>query len=389
MPPSAPSPGSPPRPSPPRSSRSDAEALLRSLLPLLAASGPNDSASRRRRSPRRCAATDPEMPLAGARSRAPHRFGCEGAVRRQGRPVPDQARCARDASGAGRPPRRISCARSRPPGRGGSRARRRDRSAALNRFGRAWLAAYGEAQGGARPARLRRHDRPGAGAARAARDRRLGALAARRRPRPHAGRRGAGHQPGAVAGDPGGLGRVLRRARARATSSARSSSSATRSSRSTASRAPTRRSSARRRGTTRGRSTTSAGRCSAATCSTRSARRGRSSTSSTRCSAARPAKGSRPGRPTTPYDAGEAGTGRALAVPARSRSGPTSDPGTSRSTRRCPTTRWRPWRRASPTTRRRLARGGPGAARRAGRPGDPGRRRDDPGAAARRRSSTR
>ena len=83
--------------------------------------------------------------------------------------------------------------------------------AALNRFARAWLAAF--------EARKRALglldfddmiDRAQALLDRA-RDRGLGALAARRRPRPHPRRRGAGHQPGAVAGDRGDLGGVLRR----------------------------------------------------------------------------------------------------------------------------------------------------------------------------------
>ena len=98
-------------------------------------------------------------------------------------------------------------------GRRGSRSPPSRRSAALNLFGRAWLAAYG-----ARKAARGlldfddMIDRAKALLGRA-RHRRLGALAARRRPRPHPGRRGAGHQPGAVAGDRRAVRRVLRRPR--------------------------------------------------------------------------------------------------------------------------------------------------------------------------------
>ena len=66
---------------------------------------------------------------------------------------------------------------------------------------------------------------------------RMGALQARRRPRPHPGRRGAGHEPRAVAGDPRAGRGVLRRQRRARGARARCSRSATRSSRSTASRA--------------------------------------------------------------------------------------------------------------------------------------------------------
>ena len=66
---------------------------------------------------------------------------------------------------------------------------------------------------------------------------RMGALQARRRSRPHPGRRGAGYEPRAVAGDPRAGRGVLLRAAAPATARARCLPSATRSSRSTASRA--------------------------------------------------------------------------------------------------------------------------------------------------------
>ena len=100
-------------------------------------------------------------------------------------------------------------------------------------------------QAAARRARLRRPDRRHAPAAGERRQRRLGALQARRRHRPRAGRRGAGHQPRPVGGDPPPDRGVLRRrgrGRARA---ARCSRSATPSSRSSASSAPTRASSRR------------------------------------------------------------------------------------------------------------------------------------------------
>ena len=66
------------------------------------------------------------------------------------------------------------------------------------------------AQTGAGPARFRRPDRARGAAARSSRDRGLGPLAAGRRARPHPGRRGAGHEPGAMEGRPGDLGRVFR-----------------------------------------------------------------------------------------------------------------------------------------------------------------------------------
>ena len=157
-------------------------------------------------------------------------------------------------------------------------------STALNRFARAWLAAYG---GRKQALGLLDFDDlidrarallelPG--------HRRLGALAARRRPRPHPGRRGAGHEPGAVAGDRGDLGRVLRRRRR----PRRHPHDLRRRRREAVDlQLPGRRSGRVRRQaarTTSGCWPRSARSCSAATCSTRSARRGRSSRWSTRSS---------------------------------------------------------------------------------------------------------
>ena len=66
-------------------------------------------------------------------------------------------------------------------------------------------------QAASRRARLRRPDRRHAPPAGERRERRLGALQARRRHRPRAGRRGAGHQPRPVGGDPPPHRGVLRR----------------------------------------------------------------------------------------------------------------------------------------------------------------------------------
>ena len=93
------------------------------------------------------------------------------------------------------------------------------------------------AEDGARRPRLRGPDRQDRRPAPARRGVALGALQARPRPRPHPGRRGAGHQPAPVAGDRRAGRGILRRRRRSARRRGRSLPSATRSSRSSPSRA--------------------------------------------------------------------------------------------------------------------------------------------------------
>ena len=238
-------------------------------------------------------------------------------------------------------------------------------------------------QAGARAPRLRRPDRPRRGAARAPRHRRLGALAARRRARPHPGRRGAGHEPGAVAGDRGDLGGVLRRRRR----PRRPPHDLRRRRREAVDlQLPGRRPARVRRPLRPLRPGADRDRLGAAALRPAllvplGARR--SSSSSTRCSAARPAQGLAGRSPTmrsTPRSPAASSSGRSC----RSRRSRTRDRGTRRSTPARPTTRSRCWPGASP---REIA--GWLASGRAlpGDPdgrGDPRRRRDDPGAAARR-----
>ncbi len=86
-------------------------------------------------------------------------------------------------------------------------------SAAMLRLADAAIAEYAAAEAAARRARFRGPDRQDRGAAVARRRRALGAIQARSRPRPHPRRRGAGHQPAPVAGDPRAGRGVLRRRR--------------------------------------------------------------------------------------------------------------------------------------------------------------------------------
>ena len=120
-----------------------------------------------------------------------------GACRCRGAAVPR-------ATALRRPARRALQAAA-PRGDPGAGAARRCGHAALRRR-----------QGAARGARFRRPDRQGSEPAAVLGRRRMGALQARRRPRPHPGRRGAGYEPGAMAGDPrAGRGVLLRAGRQR------------------------------------------------------------------------------------------------------------------------------------------------------------------------------
>ena len=181
-----------------------------------------------------------------------------------------------------------------------------------------------------------------------AEQRRLGALQARRRHRPCAGRRGAGHQPRPVGGDPPRSPRSSSPAKVRSIAAARSSPSATPSNRSSASSAPTRASSPRCAIWFAERSAV-ARKCgsSRSISPSRSARRRPCSTPSTGCSARkrRPAASAQPGDvlPPAQPQARPAGRGRALAAgraPRRSRPTPTDRRGARRRAARRRTSGW-------------------------------------------------
>ena len=158
------------------------------------------------------------------------------AAREQGRDRGHARHRGRAAQGGRASGRGAQSHRRRGPGRahaGAAAARPRHRRALHPR------------QAAARRTGLRRPDRRHAPAAGERRQRRLGALQARRRHRPRAGRRGAGHQPRPVGGDPPPDRGVLRRPGRGRTQHARCSPSATSSSRSSASSAPIRASSRR------------------------------------------------------------------------------------------------------------------------------------------------
>ncbi len=199
-----------------------------------------------------CRARRPDARLArSGASRPPRRLG--GLAR----PVPDRRRRAARAGGfvrgkaRRRPARDRRCAAGRGRARGGGR-----RCLPGDPHGRATMALLRLAgpvlrplrrrQAGARPARLRRPDRPHADAA-ARSGRGLGALQARWRHRPPAARRGAGHLRRCSGASPARSPRSSSPAAAsrwpadRACCRAPCSRSATTSSRSTRSRAPTRR----------------------------------------------------------------------------------------------------------------------------------------------------